>query len=129
MLRTGQLKEMIRISPTKPRGAVRRIINSPVAGFPTTGRDARNFWVAHHGEGLRLTRVRFAGFVLDALEQAVHDRRPRKGIGLAHPPRQGRPVSVDQMHRATGAGIEPSVGSYDNALAKTINGLFEAEVT
>jgi transposase InsO family protein len=47
--------------------------------------------------------IRDAGFVLDALEQALHDRHP------------------------VGDGLVPSVGSvgdsYDNALAETINGL------
>lgn len=47
-------------------------------------------------------------FVLDALEQAVYDRRP------------------------TEAGISPSVGStgstYDNALVENINGLYKTEL-
>jgi putative transposase len=41
-------------------------------------------------------------------------------------------VSIRYTERLAEAGIEPSVGivgdSYDNALAKTINGLFKAEV-
>ena len=34
--------------------------------------------------GWRVSRTAHAGFVLDALEQAVHERRPAKGIGLVH---------------------------------------------
>ncbi|XQZ47571.1 hypothetical protein E2978_21610 (plasmid) [Paracoccus yeei] len=74
-----------------------------------------------------------AGFVLDALEQAVHDRRPAKGMGLVHhSDRAAQYLSIRYSERLAEAGIEPSVGSvgdsYDNALAETINGLFKAEV-
>ena len=81
--------------------------------------------------GWRVSRTAHAGFVLDALEQALCDvaasRRPRAS------PRSRRAICVDQLHRAAdGAGVEPSVGSvgdsYDNALAETINGLYKAEV-
>ena len=34
--------------------------------------------------GWRVSRTAHAGFVLDALEQALHDRRPAKGSGLIH---------------------------------------------
>ena len=34
--------------------------------------------------GWRVSRTAHAGFVLDALEQAVHERRPAKGMGLVH---------------------------------------------
>ena len=41
-------------------------------------------------------------------------------------------MSIRYSERLAEAGIEPSVGSrgdsYDNALAKTINGLYEAEL-
>lgn len=36
--------------------------------------------------GWRVSTSAHAGFVLDALEQAVHDRRPAKGTGLVHHP-------------------------------------------
>lgn len=73
------------------------------------------------------------GFVLDALEQAVHDRRPTKAMGLVHHSDRGSQyLSIRDTERLGEAGIEPSVGSvgdnYDNALAETINGLFKAEV-
>ena len=71
--------------------------------------------------------------MLDALEQAVHDRRPVKGAGLVHHSDRGSQyLSIHCTERLGEAGIEPSVGSvgdsYDNALAETINGLFKAEV-
>ncbi len=50
--------------------------------------------------GWRVSRSAYAGFVLDALAQALHDQRPAGSAG----------------------------DSYDNALAETINGLYKAEV-
>ncbi|MFN8684033.1 IS3 family transposase [Paracoccus sp. P2] len=83
--------------------------------------------------GWRVSTSAYAGFVLDALEQAVHDRRPVKGMGLVHHSDRGSQyLSIKYTERLAEAGIEPSVGSvgdsYDNALAETINGLFKAEV-
>ncbi|HQU67334.1 MAG TPA: IS3 family transposase [Albidovulum sp.] len=83
--------------------------------------------------GWRVSTSPHAGFVLDALEQAVHDRRPAKGMGLVHHSDRGSQyLSIKYTERLAEAGIEPSVGSvgdsYDNALAETINGLFKAEV-
>ena len=81
--------------------------------------------------GWRVSRTATAGFVLDALEQAVHQRQP--GAGLTHHSDRGSQyLSIRYTERLAEAGIEPSVGSvgdsYDNALAETINGLFKAEV-
>ena len=72
-------------------------------------------------------------FVLDALEQALYNRRPVGGSGLIHHSDRGvQYVSIKYTERLADAGIEPSVGSvgdsYDNALAETINGLYKAEV-
>ena len=83
--------------------------------------------------GWRVSQTAHAGFVLDALEQAVHDRRPVKGAGLVHHSDRGSQyLSIKYTERLGEAGIEPSVGSvgdsYDNALAETINGLFKAEL-
>jgi putative transposase len=83
--------------------------------------------------GWRVSRTAHAGFVLDALEQALHERRPVRGTGLVHHSDRGvQYVSIKYTERLAEAGIEPSVGSvgdsYDNALAETINGLFKAEV-
>ncbi|HSO48436.1 MAG TPA: IS3 family transposase [Rhizobiaceae bacterium] len=83
--------------------------------------------------GWRVSTTPHAGFVLDALEQAVHERRPDKAMGLVHHSDRGSQyLSIKYTERLAEAGIEPSVGSvgdsYDNALAETINGLFKAEV-
>lgn len=83
--------------------------------------------------GWRASRAAHAGFVLDALEQALHQRRPVRGGGLVHHSDRGvQYVSIRYTERLAEAGVEPSVGSvgdsYDNALAETINGLYKAEV-
>ena len=83
--------------------------------------------------GWRTSRTAHASFVLDALEQALHDRRPAHRGGLVHHSDRGSQyLSIKYTERLAEAGIEPSVGSvgdsYDNALAETINGLYKAEV-
>lgn len=83
--------------------------------------------------GWRVSRTAHAGFVLDALEQALADRRPVQGGGLVHHSDRGvQYVSIRYTERLAEAGIEPSVGSvgdsYDNALAESINGLYKTEV-
>jgi putative transposase len=83
--------------------------------------------------GWRVSRTAQASFVLDALEQALHDRRPTRRGGLIHHSDRGvQYVSIRYTERLVEAGIEPSVGSvgdsYDNALAETVIGLFKAEV-
>jgi transposase InsO family protein len=83
--------------------------------------------------GWRVSRSMQAEFVLDALEQALHERRPVDGGGLIHHSDRGSQyVSIKYTERLAEAGIEPSVGSvgdsYDNALAETVIGLFKAEV-
>ncbi len=83
--------------------------------------------------GWRVSRTAHASFVLDALEQTLHDRRPIHRGGLIHHSDRGSQyVSIKYTERLAEAGIEPSVGSisdsYDNALAETINGLYKAEV-
>ena len=83
--------------------------------------------------GWRASRTAHASFVLDALEQAIHDRRPAHKGGLVHHSDRGSQyLSIKYTERLAEAGIEPSVGSvgdsYDNALAETINGLYKAEV-
>lgn len=84
--------------------------------------------------GWRVSRSARADFVLDALEQALCDRRPKRQGGLVHHSDRGvQYVSIRYTERLAEAGIEPSVGSvgdsYDNALAETINGLFKTELT
>ena len=83
--------------------------------------------------GWRASRTAHAGFVLDALEQALHDRRPMHRGGLVHHSDRGSQyVSIKYTERLAEAGVEPSVGSvgdsYDNALAETINGLYKTEL-
>jgi len=83
--------------------------------------------------GWRVSRSAQTGFVLDALEQALCERRPVCGDGLVHHSDRGvQYVSIRYTERLAEAGVVPSVGSvgdsYDNALAETINGLYKAEV-
>src|SRR5919107_1772201 len=83
--------------------------------------------------GWRVSRSARAAFVLDALEQALHDRQPLRRTNLVHHSDRGvQYVSMKYTQRLAEAGIEPSVGSvgdsYDNALAETVIGLFKTEV-
>jgi putative transposase len=62
--------------------------------------------------GWRVSRTAHAGFVLDALEQALYERRPVRGGGLVHHSDRGvQYVSIKYTERLAEAGIEPSVGS------------------
>jgi len=71
--------------------------------------------------GWRVSRTARADFVLDALEQALHDRRPNRQALMHHSDRVAQYVSIRYTERLADAGIETSVGSvgdsYDNALA------------
>ena len=82
--------------------------------------------------GWRVSRTAHAGFVLDALEQALCERRPVQGGLVHHSDRGMQYVSIKYTERLAEAGIEPSVGSvgdsYDNALAEIVIGLYKAEV-
>ena len=76
--------------------------------------------------GWRVSRTAHAGFVLDALEQALHARRPvHRGGLIHHSDRESQYVSIKYTERLAEAGIEPSVGSvgdsYDNALAEALS--------
>ncbi|KPN63209.1 Integrase core domain-containing protein [Aliiroseovarius crassostreae] len=100
--------------------------------------------------GWRASRSPQTQFVLDALEQALYERRP-DGDLIHHSDRCSQYVSIRYTERLAEAGIEPSVGSVgdsyefklvrvcgsndpgdhlkaQNALAETIIGLFKAEV-
>ena len=60
--------------------------------------------------GWRASRTAHAGFVLDALEQALCDRRPVRGGGLVHHSDRGvQYVSIKFTERLKDAGVEPSV--------------------
>lgn len=83
--------------------------------------------------GWRASSSMTTDFVLDALEQALYDRRPKESDGLIHHSDRGSQyVSIRYTERLSEAGINPSVGNtgsaYDNALAETINGLYKTEV-
>jgi len=83
--------------------------------------------------GWRVSRSMQAQFVLDALEQALYDRRPLQDARLVHHSDRGSQyLSIRYTERLAEAGIEPSVGSvgdsYDNALAESVIGLFKTEV-
>lgn len=82
--------------------------------------------------GWKVSPTAQTDLVLDALEQALHARRPTEGGLIHHSDRGVQYVSIRYTERLADAGIEPSVcsvgDSYDNALAETINGLYKAEV-
>ena len=62
--------------------------------------------------GWRVSQTAHASFVLDALEQALHDRRPVQGSRLVHHSDRGSQyVSIRYTERLAEAGVEPSVGS------------------
>ena len=82
--------------------------------------------------GWRASRTANAGFVLDALEQAIHQPRPVQDKLMHHSDRGSQYLSIKYTERLAEAKIAPSVGcvgdSYDNAPVETINGLFKAEI-
>jgi putative transposase len=83
--------------------------------------------------GWRVSSSLRSDIALDALEQALYDRRFADGEELVHHSDRGvQYVSIRYTERLAEVGIEPSVGSvgdsYDNALAETIIGLYKTEV-
>ncbi len=66
--------------------------------------------------------------VLDALEQALHDRGMPKNV-IHHSDRGVQYLSIRYTNRLEAANLRASVGttgdSYDNALAETVNGLYK----
>ena len=83
--------------------------------------------------GWRVSTSMTTSFVLDALNQAISQRRPAEGGGLIHHSDRGSQyLSIRYTERLVDAGIDTSVGtvgdSYDNALAESIIGLFKTEV-
>ena len=83
--------------------------------------------------GWRVSRSLRDRLVLDALEQAIYDRRGDTVDGLVHHSDRGTQyLSMRYTDRLADAGIAPSVGSrgdsYDNALAESVIGLFKTEV-
>lgn len=83
--------------------------------------------------GWRVSSSLRTDLALDALEQALHERRAEELDPLIHhSDRGGQYVAIRYTERLAEAGIEPSVGSvgdsYDNALAESVIGLFKTEV-
>lgn len=78
--------------------------------------------------GWRASRAAPAGFVLNALEQALHDRRPTHSGGLIHHSDRGsQHVSIKYTERLAEAGVEPSVGSIgDNYDCEYTGAVWEA---
>lgn len=129
-----------------PRDRVNRVFRAPapnmlwVSDFTYVGTWSGFVYVAFVIDafarrivGWRVSRVATADVVLDALDQALHQRHPFGGGRLiCHSDRGSQYVSIRYTERLAEAGIEPSVGSvgdsYDNALAETVIGLFKTEV-
>jgi transposase InsO family protein len=83
--------------------------------------------------GWRVSSSLRTDIALDALEQALYDRRIAEESELIHHSDRGvQYVSIRYTERLAEAGIEPSVGSvgdsYDNAMAETIIGLYKTEL-
>ena len=83
--------------------------------------------------GWKVAHAMRTDFVLDALEQALHQRGDDAVAGLVHHSDRGvQYVSMRYTERLADAGIAPSVGSrgdsYDNALAESVIGLYKTEV-
>jgi putative transposase len=83
--------------------------------------------------GWRVSSSLRSDLALDALEQALYDRRPVAASEplVHHSDRGGQYLSIRYTDRLAAAGIKPSVGStgdsYDNALAESVIGLFKTE--
>lgn len=72
--------------------------------------------------GWRASRTAHASFVVDALEQAIYDRRPVHRVGLVHHSDRGSQyISIKYTERLAEAGIEPSVGSVGDSYDKGID--------
>jgi len=82
--------------------------------------------------GWRVSSTMQTDFVLDALEQALYERRPDADALVHHSDGGSQYLSIRYTERLAEARIQPSVGSrgdsYDNALAESINGLYKAEL-
>ena len=83
--------------------------------------------------GWRVSTSMSTQFVLDALNQAIFQRKTMRNMDLIHHSDRGSQyLSITYTERLAEAGIDPSVGtvgdSYDNALAESVIGLFKTEV-
>jgi transposase InsO family protein len=83
--------------------------------------------------GWKVATTMRTALVLDALEQAIHQRGAEACAALVHHSDRGvQYLSMRYTERLADAGIAPSVGSrgdsYDNALAESLIGLYKTEV-
>jgi putative transposase len=83
--------------------------------------------------GWRVASTPRTDLVLDALEQALHDRELGKEGGLIHHSDRGSQyLSIRYTERLAEMDVDTSVGnvgdSYDNALAESVIGLYKNEV-
>ncbi|NAR31184.1 IS3 family transposase [Acinetobacter haemolyticus] len=81
--------------------------------------------------GWKVSKRMNTDMVLDALEQALHDRGMPENV-IHHSDRGVQYLSIRYTSRLEAANLKASVGttgdSYDNALAETVNGLYKMEV-
>ena len=81
--------------------------------------------------GWRVSKSLRSDLALDALEQAIHDRRDVQDL-VHHSDRGVQYLSIRYTERLAEAGIQPSVGSvgdsYDNALAESVIGLYKTKM-
>ena len=81
--------------------------------------------------GWRVSRSMHTELVLDALDQAIHQRNTSHEL-VHHSDRGSQYLSIRYSERLLEEGIQASVGSvgdsYDNALAETMIGLYKAEL-
>jgi putative transposase len=83
--------------------------------------------------GWKVAHAMRTDLVLDALEQALHQRGMDEATGLIHHSDRGvQYLSMRYTERLVDAGIALSVGSrgdaYDNAVAESVIGLYKTEV-
>jgi putative transposase len=82
--------------------------------------------------GWRASTSLRSDLALDALDQALYDRKTDSDRLVHHSDRGVQYLSIRYTQRLAEAGIESSVGttgdSYDNALAETVIGLYKTEV-
>ncbi|MBS1304083.1 IS3 family transposase, partial [Loktanella sp. SALINAS62] len=82
--------------------------------------------------GWRVSTSMATQFVLDALDQAIWQRKTPDNNALFHQSDRGSQyLSIKYTERLVEFGIDPSIGtvgdSYDNALAQCVIGLFKTE--
>ncbi len=81
--------------------------------------------------GWKVSNHRNTDMVMAALNQAITDRNNPKDV-IHHSDRGVQYLSIRYTSRMTDSGVIASVGttgdSYDNALAETVNGLYNSEV-